>query len=61
MTGTLRLMLAIAALLVAGYGVYYLWAGGLPPHTEKVAATYGVIVLVTFVISIITRPAGEKH
>ncbi len=61
MTGTLRILLAIAVILAAGYGIYYLWTGALPPHTEKVAGTYGVIVLITFVITLITKPAGEKH
>lgn len=61
MVGTLRMMIAIAALLVAGFGIYYLWTGTLPPHTLKVAATYGVIVLLTFLITLITKPAGEKH
>lgn len=61
MTGTLRMMIAIAVLLAAGFGIYYLWTGTLPPHTLKVAATYGVIVLLTFVITLITKPAGEKH
>lgn len=61
MTGILRIMLAIAALLVAGFGVYYLWAGTLPQHTLKIAATYGVIMLATYIVTLITKPAGEKH
>ncbi|WOR14298.1 hypothetical protein RYZ27_11005 [Hyphomonas sp. FCG-A18] len=61
MTGTLRIMLAIAALLVAGFGIYYLWAGTLPQHTLKIAGTYTVIVLLTLIVTLITRPAGEKH
>lgn len=61
MTGTLRIMLAIAALLVAGFGIYYLWAGTLPQHTLKIAGTYAVIVLMTLIVTLITRPAGEKH
>ncbi|MEL8055753.1 MAG: hypothetical protein AAGK66_06345 [Pseudomonadota bacterium] len=60
MVGTLRIMLAIAALLLAGYGIYYLWVGELPDHTLKVAASYGVIVLLTLIITLITKPAGEK-
>jgi hypothetical protein len=54
-------MLAIAALLVAGFGIYYLWAGTLPQHTLKIAGTYAVIVLMTLIVTLITRPAGEKH
>ncbi len=61
MTGTLRLLIAIAVLLAAGYGVFFLWTGTLPPHTEKVAATYGIIVALTFILTLITKPAGEKH
>ena len=60
MDGTLRMMLAIAVLLVAGYGIYFLWAGELPDHTLKVAASYGVIVLLTFIITLITKPVGDK-
>lgn len=61
MTGTLRMMLAIAVVIAAGYGVYYLWAGTLPPHTLKVAGSYGILTLIVFVITLITKPAGEKH
>ena len=61
MTGTLRMMLAIAVLIVAGYGVYFLWTGSLPPHTFKVIGTYGILTLITLVITVITKPAGEKH
>lgn len=61
MSGTLRMMLAFAVLMAAGFGIYYLWAGELPPHTLKVAASYGAIVLLTVVLTIITKPAGEKH
>lgn len=61
MSGLLRMLLAFAVLVAAGYGVYYLWTGTLPPHTLKIAGSYGVIVLVTFVISLITKPAGENH
>ena len=41
MGGTLRMMLAIAVLIAAGYGIYFLWTGTLPPHTLKVAGSYG--------------------
>ncbi|MEO0549860.1 MAG: hypothetical protein AAFZ91_08055 [Pseudomonadota bacterium] len=61
MTGLLRIMLVIAAMIVAGYGIYYLWAGTLPAHTLKVAASYGVLTLLVFIVTLITRPAGEKH
>ena len=60
MVGTNRMKLAIAVLLVAGYGIYFLWAGELPDHTLKVAASYGVIVLLTFIITLITKPVGDK-
>ena len=33
MGGTLRMMLAFAVLIAAGYGLYFLWTGTLPPHT----------------------------
>lgn len=61
MTGTLRMMLAFAVLLAALFGVYYLWSGELPPYIFEIAGTYGVIVLVTLVITLITKPAGEKN
>lgn len=61
MSGTLRMMLAFAVLMAAGYGIYFLWTGTLPPHTLKVAASYGVIVLLTVALTVITKPAGEKH
>lgn len=61
MTGTLRMMLAFAVLMAAAFGLYYLWSGTLPPYTLKIAASYGVIVLLTVVITVITKPAGEKH
>lgn len=61
MSGTLRMLLAIAVLIAAGYGIFYLWTGELPPHTLKVAASYGVITLLVFVVTLITKPAGEKH
>ena len=60
MVGTNRMMLAIAVLLVAGYGIYFLRAGELPDHTLKDAASYGVIVLLTFIITLITKPVGDK-
>ncbi|MDJ0920692.1 MAG: hypothetical protein QNI84_06160 [Henriciella sp.] len=55
------MMLMIAALITAGYGVYYLWTGELPAHTLKVAASYGILTLLVFVVTVITKPAGEKH
>ncbi len=61
MSGTLRMMLAIAVLIAAGYGVFYLWTGTLPAHTLKVVGTYGILTLIVFVITLITKPAGEKH
>ncbi len=61
MAGTLRMMLAIAVLIIAGYGVYFLWTGSLPAHTLKVAGSYGILTLIVFVITLITKPAGEKH
>jgi len=61
MTGLLRIMVVIAAMIVAGYGIYYLWAGALPAHTLKVAASYGVLTLLVFIVTLITKPAGEKH
>lgn len=61
MTGTLRMLLAIAVLIAAGYGVFYLWTGTLPPHTLKIAGSYGILTLIVFVITLITKPAGEKH
>lgn len=61
MTGTLRMMLAFAVLIAAGYGVVYLWTGSLPPHTLKVVGTYAILTLITLVITLITKPAGEKH
>ena len=61
MTGMLRMMLAIAVIIGAGYGIFYLWNGYLPPHTLKVAGSYGVLMLLVFGITLITKPAGEKH
>jgi hypothetical protein len=61
MGGTLRMMLAFAVLIAAGYGLYFLWTGTLPPHTLKVAGSYGILTLIVFVITVITKPAGEKH
>ncbi len=61
MGGTLRMMLAFAVLIAAGYGIYYLWTGALPPHTLKVVGSYGILTLIVFVITLITKPAGEKH
>ena len=61
MAGTLRMMLAIAVLIAAGYGLYFLWTGILPAHTFKVLGSYGILTLIVFVITIITKPAGEKH
>lgn len=61
MAGTLRIMLAIAVIIGAGYGLYFLWTGVLPAHTLKVAGSYGILMLIVFAITLITKPAGEKH
>lgn len=61
MAGTLRMMLAIAVLIAAGYGIYFLWTGTLPAHTFKVIGSYGILTLIVFVVTLITKPAGEKH
>lgn len=61
MTGTLRMMLAFAVLIAAGYGLFFLWTGTLPDHALKVAGSYGILTLIIFVITLITKPAGEKH
>jgi len=60
MAGTLRMMLAIAVLIIAGYGVYFLWTGSLPAHTLKVAGTYGILMLFVSVSPLIPRPVGGK-
>ena len=61
MAGTLRMMLAIAVLIAAGYGIYFLWTRSLPAHTFKVLGSYGILTLIVFVVTLITNPAGEKH
>lgn len=61
MAGTLRMMLAFAVLIAAGYGIYFLWTGSIPAHTLQVLGTYGILTLIVFVITLITKPAGEKH
>ncbi|MEM8617382.1 MAG: hypothetical protein AAGF20_10655 [Pseudomonadota bacterium] len=61
MVGLLRMMLAFAAIMVAGYGVYFLWIGNLPAHTLKVGVSYGILTLLVFIVTLITKPAGEKH
>lgn len=61
MAGTLRMMLAFAVLIVAGYGIYFLWTGTIPAHTLQVMGTYGILTAIVFVITLITKPAGEKH
>ena len=48
MAGTLRMMLAFAVLIAAGYGIYFLWTGTLPPYTLEVAGTYLIITLIVF-------------
>ncbi len=60
MSGMLRLMLAFAVIIAAGYGVFYLWTGALPAYTLEVAGSYGILMLLVFAITIITKPAGEK-
>jgi hypothetical protein len=55
------MMLAIAVLIAAGYGIYFLWTGSLPAHTLQVFGTYGILTAIVFVITLITKPAGEKH
>lgn len=61
MAGTLRMMLAIAVLILAGYALYYVWTGIIPEHTLKVFGSYGILTAIVFVITLITKPAGEKH
>ena len=61
MAGTLRMMLAMAVLIVAGYGLYFLWTGIIPAHTFKVLGSYGILTAIVFIITLITKPAGEKH
>ncbi len=61
MTGLLRMMLAFAVIIAAGYGVFYLWAGYIPDHTMKIVGSYGILTLLVFIITLITKPAGEKH
>ena len=61
MAGTLRMMLALAVLIAAGYGIFFLWTGTIPAHTVQVLGTYGILTLIVFVITLITKPAGEKH
>eukprot|EP00581_Thalassiosira_minuscula_P039643 CAMPEP_0184461562 /NCGR_PEP_ID=MMETSP0740-20130409/44968_1 /TAXON_ID=385413 /ORGANISM="Thalassiosira miniscula, Strain CCMP1093" /LENGTH=55 /DNA_ID=CAMNT_0026835227 /DNA_START=111 /DNA_END=278 /DNA_ORIENTATION=+ len=55
------MMLAIAVLIAAGYGMFFLWTGTLPAHTFKVIGSYGILTLIVFVVTLITKPAGEKH
>ncbi len=61
MTGTIRMFLAIAALIVGAYGLGYLWTGELWPYAIEVGGTLGVLLILTIIITLITKPAGEKH
>ena len=61
MAGTLRMMLAIAVLILAGYGIYFLWTGNIPEHAPQVLGTYAIVTAIVFIITLITKPAGEKH
>lgn len=61
MSGLLRILLALAVVIAAGYGLIYLWTGALPAHALKVAASYGILVLLVFIVTLITKPAGENH
>ena len=61
MTGTIRILLATMALIAAGYGIAYVWTGELPPYALEIGATFGVFLVLAIIITVITKPAGEKH
>lgn len=61
MSGTIRMFLAIAVFIAAGYGLAFLWTGELPPYAVEVAGTMALLLILAIIVTVITKPAGEKH
>ena len=61
MTGSLRILAALAVLILAGGGIYFLWTGTIPQDVLKMIGTLGIVAVLTIAVTLITRPAGEKH
>lgn len=61
MSGLIRLFISFALLLAAAGGIYFLWTGTAPPYFLESSASLGILMLVTLLITVVTKPAGEKH
>ena len=60
MSGILKMMVAIAVLVAATYGLIYMWTGVLPEHGLKILGTLGVITIVSMAILLLSKPTGSK-
>lgn len=61
MSGMIRLFVSLALLIAAGVGIYYLWTGDVPPYLIETSASVGILMLLSILITLVTKPAGEKH
>lgn len=55
MLGIIRVMLMLAALVAAGYGVMWAWTRQMPPFAVEVAITLGVVTLAALVLALLAR------
>lgn len=59
MAGILRLMIALAVLVSAVYALIWLWTGTLPAYGAQVMGTLAIFTVVSIIILVISRPAGQ--
>ncbi len=61
MLGLFRVFIAVLAIAAALYAIGYVWTGQLPPYAIEVAATFGILFLVSLLVALIARPVRSKR
>jgi hypothetical protein len=60
MIGLLRLILVIAIIASAGYGLHFIWTGEWPPYEREVLGTAAVVAIVVIGIALLTLPRDKR-
>jgi high-affinity Fe2+/Pb2+ permease len=55
MLGIIRVMLMLAVLVAAGYGVVWAWTRQMPPYAVEVGITLGVVTLAGLAVTLLAR------
>ena len=60
MTGFLKLVVLFAALVGAWFAIDYIWTGALDTHAPEIAASFGVIAVLGFIVQLLGMSRARR-